>query len=150
MSVNSRLKAIQIIGQRKAFYRQKIPEPSCTRKETIDTDILVTFRNDDNNHTIYQSNEQTFLKKKEKEPAQTVLKSIYQSNTYKKDLSWPNFDNEPKGSREAASEELTVLHICFCSLSNNSKQQLGVPDQMWTRYSIHGRMVDLQRYRATS
>ena len=45
MSVNSRLKATKIIGQRKAFYRQRIPEPSCARKETIDIDILVTCRN---------------------------------------------------------------------------------------------------------
>ena len=42
MSVNSRLKAIWIIGRRKAFYRQKIPEYSCARKETVDIDILVT------------------------------------------------------------------------------------------------------------
>ena len=41
-SVNSRLKAIYIIGQRKAFYRQRIPE---SRKETVDIDILVIFRN---------------------------------------------------------------------------------------------------------
>ena len=42
MSVNSGLKATKIIGQRKAFYRQRIPESSCARKETVDTDILVT------------------------------------------------------------------------------------------------------------
>ena len=42
MSVNSRLKASKIIGQRKAFYRQRIPEPSRARKETVDIDILVT------------------------------------------------------------------------------------------------------------
>ena len=47
MSVNSRLKATKIIGQRKAFYRQRIPESSCTRKETVDIDILVTSRNAD-------------------------------------------------------------------------------------------------------
>ena len=47
MSVNSRLKATKIIGQRKVFYRQKIPEPSYARKETVDIDILVTFRNGD-------------------------------------------------------------------------------------------------------
>ena len=35
------------IGQRKAFYRQRIPEPSYARKETVDTDILVTSRNSD-------------------------------------------------------------------------------------------------------
>ena len=47
MSVNSRLKAIKIIGQRKAFYRQRIPESSYARKETVDIDILVTSMNDD-------------------------------------------------------------------------------------------------------
>ena len=47
MSVSSRLKATKIIGQRKAFYRQRIPEFSCARKETVDIDILVTSRNGD-------------------------------------------------------------------------------------------------------
>ena len=37
LSVNSRLKATQIIRrQRKAFYRHRIPQPSCARKETVD------------------------------------------------------------------------------------------------------------------
>ena len=35
MSVNSRLKATKIIGQRNAFYRQRIPESSCVRKENV-------------------------------------------------------------------------------------------------------------------
>ena len=47
MSVNSRLKATKIRGQRKAFYMQRIPESSCARKETIDIDMLVTSRNGD-------------------------------------------------------------------------------------------------------
>ena len=47
MSVNSRLKATNIKGQRKAFCRQRIPESSCARKETVDIDILVTSRNGD-------------------------------------------------------------------------------------------------------
>ena len=47
MSVNSRLKATKIIGQRKAFYRQRIPEFSCARKETVVIDILVTSGNGD-------------------------------------------------------------------------------------------------------
>ena len=42
MFVNSRLEATKIIGQRKAFYRYRIPESSCARKETVDIDILVT------------------------------------------------------------------------------------------------------------
>ena len=35
------------MGQRKPFYRQRIPESSCGRKETVDLDILVTSRNGD-------------------------------------------------------------------------------------------------------
>ena len=46
MSVNSRLKPLQT-GQRKAFYRQRIPDTSCARKETVDIDILVTFKSGD-------------------------------------------------------------------------------------------------------
>ena len=47
MFVNSEIKATKIIGQRKAFYRQKISEFSHARKETVDNDILVTSRNGD-------------------------------------------------------------------------------------------------------
>ena len=47
MSGNSGLKATKIIGQRKAFYRQRIPEFSHVREETVDIDILVTSRNGD-------------------------------------------------------------------------------------------------------
>ena len=47
MSVTSTLKVTKIIGQRKAFYRPRIPESSCKRKETVDIDILVASRNGD-------------------------------------------------------------------------------------------------------
>ena len=47
MSVNSRLKATKITGQRKALYKQRIPEPNCVRKKTIDIDILVASKNVD-------------------------------------------------------------------------------------------------------
>ena len=47
MSVNSRLKNAKIIGQRKSFYRQRIPASSCARKEAVDIDILVTSSNGD-------------------------------------------------------------------------------------------------------
>ena len=43
MSDNSGLKATTIIGQKKAFYRQRIPEFSCARKETVDIDIQVVL-----------------------------------------------------------------------------------------------------------
>ena len=47
MSVNSRLKTTKIIGQSKAFFRQRIPGSSCETKETVDIDIRATSRNGD-------------------------------------------------------------------------------------------------------
>ena len=47
MSVNFRLKVTKIIGQRKAFYWQRIPGSSCAKRENVDIGILVTSRNGD-------------------------------------------------------------------------------------------------------
>ena len=95
MSVNARLKAIYIIGQRKAFYRQRIPKSSCARKETVDTDAVVTSRNGD--QKIKQPIRITSRppSKKEVESVEPVLKNIYQSITYRKGLRWPHFANGP-------------------------------------------------------
>ena len=96
MSVNARLKAIYIIGQRKAFYRQRIPKSSCARKETVDTDAVVTSRNGD--QKIKQSIIITSRppSEKEVESVEPVLKYIYQSITYRKGLRWPHFANGPR------------------------------------------------------
>ena len=99
MSANSRLKANKIIGQRKAFYRQRIPELSCARKETVDIDILVTSQLGEwwqKNYAIYQKNEETSLENTEMEPVDPAQMNIYQSNNFKKDLSWLHFDDEPR------------------------------------------------------
>ena len=47
MSINSRLKAIQIRAQRGAFYRQRTPESRCASRESVDIDVLITSRNGD-------------------------------------------------------------------------------------------------------
>ena len=47
MPANCIFQATKIIGQGKTFYRMKIPEPSCARKETVDIDILVASKNGD-------------------------------------------------------------------------------------------------------
>ena len=47
VSINSRLKHIYIIGQRKVFCRQKVTKSNFVGKETFDIDILITSRNDD-------------------------------------------------------------------------------------------------------
>ena len=66
------------------------------RKKTVDIDILVTSWNNDRKIMQSINNKQTSLKKKEVEPAEPVLKNIYQSNTYRKNLSWSHFDDEPR------------------------------------------------------
>ena len=70
MSANSRLKSC--LGQRKVFYRQRIPEPSSARKETVD--ILLTTRNGDRKimQSIRIRSRPTYLENKEKEPVQPV------------------------------------------------------------------------------
>ena len=47
MSINSRLKVTKIIVQRRAFLKQRNPERSYAKKETVDIDILVPSRNGD-------------------------------------------------------------------------------------------------------
>ena len=42
-------------------------------------------------------NEWTTLENKEVEPAEPDQMNIYESNTYRKDLSWLHFNNEPYG-----------------------------------------------------
>ena len=78
MSVNSRLKATK----------------KTARKETFDIDILVTSRNGD--RKIMQCVKITSRPPSRVEPVEPVLKYIYQSNTYRKGLSWPHFDSEPR------------------------------------------------------
>ena len=86
MSVNSGLKATKIIRQGKAFHRQRMF--SRVRKETVDIDILATSMKDERK-TIQsiRTLSRPPWRKKEVEPAESVLKNIYQSNMYRKDLS---------------------------------------------------------------
>ena len=122
MSVNSGLKATKIIGQRKTFYRQRIPESSCARKETVDVDILVTSRNGD--RKIMQSitiTSRPTLRKRKPNHLKPVLKNIYQNNTFRKDLSWPHFDNEPRVEEMHQVKDQQSCRSVFFSLSNNSK-----------------------------
>ena len=125
MSVNSRLKATKIICQRKAFYRQIIPESSCARKEIVDIDILVTSRNGD--RKIMQSiriTSRPTSKKKEVEPIEPILKNIYQSNTCKKDLSQPHFDDEARvKEKQQVKDQQSCIFILIDCLTISSINQ---------------------------
>ena len=54
-------------------------------------------------------NEQTSIENKEVEPVQSVHMNIYQSNNYRKDLSWLHFDDEPR-----VQERQQVKNQQFC------------------------------------
>ena len=100
------------------------------------------------NHAIYQNNQETSLKNKEVEPVEPVQKSIYQSNTNRKDFGWLHFDNESRvHERQQGKNQQPYISV---DLSNNSKYQLRAPVQIWQKYSMHHHMLDLQRYWETS
>ena len=57
-------------------------------------------------------------KKKEVVLAEPVLKNIYQSSTYRKDLSWPHLDNEPR-VQEKQQVRTNSPAICPLSIEKN-------------------------------
>ena len=78
------------------------------RKETVDIDILVTIFF----FAIYQNNKETSLENKEVEPVEPVQMNIYQSNTYRKDLSWPHFNDEPRvQERQQVKDQQSYISI---------------------------------------
>ena len=129
---NSRLKATKIIGQRKAFYRKRISESSCARKETVDKDIIVTSRN--GNRKIMQS-----IRIKRRPPSRirkwnqfsqfrrksTKVMPIEKTSTGYISIMCQGF----KGGSKWRTNSPAYIH--FCSLSNNSKKQVGVTAQTW-------------------
>ena len=117
MSVNSGLKATKIIGQGKAFHRRRMF--SHARQETVDID-----RNGD--RKIMQSIRITSRRpwrKKEVEPVQSVLNNMYQSNTYRKDLSWPHFNDAPRAQEKQQVKDqqscILVFVVCVIIPSSN-------------------------------
>ena len=72
-------------------------------------------------HAINQNNKQTFLENKGVEPVEPVQMNIYQSNTYKKDLSWLHFDNEPKvQERQKGKDQKSCISIFVAYLTITS------------------------------
>ena len=56
-----------------------------------------------------------------------VLKNIYQSITYRKDLSWPRFDDEPRVQENQQVKEqqscISVFVACLTNPSSNWRHQ---------------------------
>ena len=78
------------------------------RKETVDIDILVTSRNGD--RKIMQS-----IRITSRSPSR-IRKwnqlNIYQSNTYRKDLGWLHFDDEPRvQERQQVKDQQSYISV---------------------------------------
>ena len=55
------------------------------------------------------------------EPVEPVLKNIYQNNTYRKDLSWPHFDNEPRvQEKQQVKDQRSCISVFGACLTNPS------------------------------
>ena len=61
------------------------------------------------------------------EPVEPVQMNIYQSNTYRKDLNWINFDNEPRvQEREKVKDQQSWISIFVAYLTISSR--ISCPD----------------------
>ena len=62
-----------------------------------------------------------FHKSKEGEPVQPVQMNIYQSNTYRKNLSWLYCDNEPKTQEShQVKDQLSDIPVSVACLTQGS------------------------------
>ena len=125
LQLNSRLKATKIIGQRKPFYRHKIPECSCARKETVEIDILVTSRSGDRKtiQPIRITSRPVSRIKKWKLFSQlgwTPTKVIL-----RKDVSWLHFDDEAMvQERQQVNDQQSYLSvfITYPTISSSNEE----------------------------
>ena len=70
------------------------------------------------------SEQQVDLPQEQKvEPVEPVQMNMYQTNTYRKDVSWPYLHEEPRVSTEAADERPTVLYVYADNLTIPSSKQ---------------------------
>ena len=113
------------MGQRKAFYRQRIPEFTCARKQTADIDILITSRHGDRKiRQSFKIRSRHPSRKRIAQPVQPILKNIYQSNTYRKDLRWPHFNDEPRvQEKEQVKDQQPCLFVFVACLTIPSSNQ---------------------------
>ena len=64
-----------------------------------------------------------YLEKKEVEPVWASSEEHYQSNTYRKELSWPHFDHEPRvQDKQQVKDQQSCMFVfvaCLTILSSN-------------------------------
>ena len=77
------------------------------------------------------------LENREVEPVEPAQISIYQSNTYRKDLGWLHFDNEPRvQERQQVKAKQSYISVFVVYLTNPGSSSEHQPRH---GNSIHGR-----------
>ena len=93
------------------YYYQRIPESSYTRKGTVAIEILITSMGK-GDRKIMQPIRITSETATRMRKWNQFSQFIYQSNSYRKDLSWLHFDYDPRVLRDATSEG--PIHTIWC------------------------------------
>ena len=100
------------------------------------TQTLLQHKNQ-KTHATYQNNEQISLENRKVEPVELVQMNSDQSNTYRNDLSWLNFDDEPLvQERKQVKEQQSCIFTFEAYLTISSSNQKQQP--------IHGHMIDTE------
>ena len=121
-SANSRFKATKIIDQMKAFHSQRIPDSSRASQETVDIGIFVRLKNGDGKimQSISITSRTPSKKRKWNQFWRTSSKVI---PIYRKDLSWPHFDDESRAQEKQQVKEqrccIFVFVACLTIPSSN-------------------------------
>ena len=88
----------------------------------------------------------TSLEKKGMEPVESVPKIIYQSNTYRKDLSWSHFDDEPRvPEKQQVKGKQSCIFVFVACLPNPSSNWGHQPrrDNIFHTWA-YGRFLEIQ------
>ena len=75
-------------------------------------------------------------------PVEPVLKIIYQSNTYRKDLSWPQFNDEPRvQEKQQVKDQQSCISVFVAYLTTG-----GTSPHMTTVFHTwaYGRFIEIQ------
>ena len=77
------------------------------------------------------------------EPVEPVLKNIYQSNTYREDLSWPHFDDE---ARVQEKQQVKDQQSCIFNPEQIQVATGGTSPDMTTVFHTwtYGRFIEIQ------
>ena len=80
------------------------------------------------------------------EQVEPVLKNIYQSNIYGKDLCWPHFDDEPRAQeKQQVKDQQSCIFFFVAHLTIPSRTRGNSPDvtTVFDRW-VYGRFIEKQ------